>query len=87
MAAELSRASPPAPTSPVVLALHPGEVATDMAAQTSVAWEVEGVITARESVTCMLDVIGRKGKGGPEEGGGRPGKATFWTWEGEEYPW
>jgi NAD(P)-dependent dehydrogenase (short-subunit alcohol dehydrogenase family) len=81
---------------PVVLALHPGEVSTDMA-NVTVDWDVEGVITPQESVRCMLKVIEEKGAGGVDEGGkqsaaagGKPledGTATFWTWEGNRYPW
>jgi NAD(P)-dependent dehydrogenase (short-subunit alcohol dehydrogenase family) len=79
---------------PVVLALHPGEVTTDMAANVSLDWDVEGIISPRESIGCMLKVIAEKGKGGIDEGGrvssgGRQeeGAATFWTWEGRRYPW
>ncbi|KAI9054937.1 hypothetical protein LZ554_002080 [Drepanopeziza brunnea f. sp. 'monogermtubi'] len=81
----------------VVLALHPGEVSTEMAADVSLAWEVEGVISPRESVGCMLRVIAEKGWGGYDEGGERSareegkreeeGAATFWTWEGRRHPW
>lgn len=79
---------------PVVLAIHPGEVATDMAANANPDWDVEGIITPRDSISCMLKVIAEKGKGGADEGGrmsagGRleEGAATFWTWEGRPYPW
>lgn len=81
----------------MVLALHPGEVTTDMASNVSVEWEVEGIISPRESIGCMLRVIGEKGWGGADQGGvasamamGRreeEGAATFWTWEGNRYPW
>lgn len=81
----------------MVLALHPGEVATDMAANVDLAWEVEGIITPEESVRCMLKVIHEKGFGGADEGGvvsrrnegvkGEVGEASFWTWEGRRYPW
>ena len=80
----------------VVLALHPGEVSTDMA-NVSLDWDVEGIITPRESIACMLKVISEKGWGGADEGGHRTsmmdgmkeetGAATFWTWEGKRYPW
>ncbi|PVH82780.1 NAD(P)-binding protein [Cadophora sp. DSE1049] len=76
----------------VVLALHPGEVSTDMA-NVALDWEVEGIISPQESISCMLKVIEEKGFGGKDEGGvvsageqGRrqeEGAATFWTWEGE----
>ncbi|EKD18665.1 putative short-chain dehydrogenase/reductase [Drepanopeziza brunnea f. sp. 'multigermtubi' MB_m1] len=81
----------------VVLALHPGEVSTEMAADVGLAWEVEGIISPRESVGCMLRVIAEKGWGGYDEGGERSaredgkreeeGAATFWTWEGRRHPW
>lgn len=80
----------------VVLALHPGEVTTDMA-NVALDWEVEGIISPQESISCMLKVIAEKGLGGVDEGGvvsarneGRKeedGAATFWTWEGKRYPW
>jgi hypothetical protein len=82
---------------PVVLAIHPGEVATDMAANVDLAWEVEGIISPEESVRCMLKVIREKGWEGEDEGGvvsrrmegvkGEVGEASFWTWEGNRYPW
>jgi NAD(P)-dependent dehydrogenase (short-subunit alcohol dehydrogenase family) len=79
---------------PVVLALHPGEVATDMAANATLDWDVEGIISPRESIACMLRVIADKGSGGSDEGGKmssggklESGAATFWTWEGRPYPW
>jgi NAD(P)-dependent dehydrogenase (short-subunit alcohol dehydrogenase family) len=85
LAAELPRHSPPLST--VILALHPGEVATDMA-NVNLAWEVEGIITPEESVEGMLKVIDEKGMGGVDERGGEKlGVATFWTWEGNIYPW
>lgn len=84
-------------SAPVVLAIHPGEVATDMAADANLTWEVEGIITPEESVRCVLRVIEEKGHGGKDEGGkksmlaeGRktePGEAAFLTWEGKRYPW
>ncbi|KIW11792.1 hypothetical protein PV08_09064 [Exophiala spinifera] len=60
-----------------VLALHPGEVKTDMA-NIEVDWEVEGIIDADESVSKMLKVIGEKDKSD---------SGTFWCWDGREYPW
>ncbi|KAI1615087.1 3-oxoacyl-reductase [Exophiala viscosa] len=60
-----------------VLAMHPGEVQTDMA-NIEVDWEVEGIIDADESVTKMLKVIGEKDKSQ---------SGTFWCWDGREYPW
>jgi hypothetical protein len=76
-----------------VLAVHPGEVTTDMAANVSVDWDVEGIVSPQESISCMLKVIASKGKGGDDEGGKvtapkeEDGAATFWTWEGKMYPW
>lgn len=82
---------------PVVLAIHPGEVSTDMTSNVSLDWEVEGIITPEESIRCMLKVISEKGADGSDEGGvstaqkeGRryeEGEASFWTWEGSRYPW
>ncbi|KAK5008057.1 hypothetical protein LTR28_004488, partial [Elasticomyces elasticus] len=37
----------------IILAMHPGEVSTDMA-NIEVGWEVEGIITAQESVSAMI---------------------------------
>ncbi|KAK2630536.1 hypothetical protein QTJ16_001356 [Diplocarpon rosae] len=81
----------------VVLALHPGGVATEMANVNNLNWGVEGIISARESVKGMLAVIAEKGWGGSDEGGTRTarmegrreedGAATFWTWQGLRYPW
>jgi hypothetical protein len=51
------------------MALHPGEVSTDMG-NITVDWEVEGQITPQESVRCMLKVIEEKGCDGKDEGGG-----------------
>jgi hypothetical protein len=79
-----------------VLALHPGEVSTDMAANVSLDWEVKGEIGVEESVRGCLGVIGEKGFGGVDEGGqntapegkgDEEGAATFWTWDGRRYPW
>jgi NAD(P)-dependent dehydrogenase (short-subunit alcohol dehydrogenase family) len=94
LAAELPRLESPTEGSAspnrdtVVLALHPGEVATDMASNVDLAWEVEGIITPEESVAGMLKVIAEKGKGGVGQRGGEAvGVATFWDWRGEVYPW
>jgi NAD(P)-dependent dehydrogenase (short-subunit alcohol dehydrogenase family) len=94
---ELSESDREKKDAPVVLAIHPGEVATDMAADADLSWEVEGIITPEESVRNVLQVIEDKGKGGHDEGGtksargeGRkvePGEAAFFTWEGKRYPW
>ena len=73
MAAELKRKNSPT----TVLAMHPGEVQTDMA-NIEVGWEVEGIMTPKESVEGMLRVIPEKGI---EESG------SFWTWEGTRHPW
>jgi len=60
-----------------VLAMHPGEVQTDMA-NIEVDWEVEGIISPHESVTEMLKVIGQKNQND---------SGTFWCWDGREHPW
>ena len=57
-----------------VLAMHPGEVSTDMA-DVELGWEVEGIIGAEESITGMLRVVDDKGKDTANSG-------TFWTWDG-----
>lgn len=49
---------------------------SDMA-NVAVDWEVEGIISARESVAGMLQVIG---DGKTQKSG------TFWTWEGKVSP-
>jgi hypothetical protein len=69
-----------------VLAIHPGEVTTDMQTSVSLAWEVQGIISPEESIGKMLKLIEKKGMGGPELEGDR-GKATFWDWEGRVYLW
>jgi len=86
MAAELQRQK----IYTTVLAMHPGEVQTcvifylvspsamltisrDMA-NISVDWEIEGTISAKDSVTGMLKVI--TSKSFAETG-------SFWTWEGK----
>ncbi|TKA77869.1 hypothetical protein B0A49_01847 [Cryomyces minteri] len=73
MAAELRRKD----DKTTILAMHPGEVATDMA-NINLGWEVEGIISAEVSVGAMINVITSKG---PEHSG------TFWTWEDNQYPW
>ncbi|KAF6240645.1 hypothetical protein HO173_001317 [Letharia columbiana] len=60
-----------------ILAMHPGEVATDMA-NVSLGWEVEGIINADESVAGMLRVVEQKTI---------LDTGTFWTWEGNRHPW
>lgn len=67
MAAELKRKD----DDTIILAMHPGEVQTDMA-NISLAWEVHGVIQPNESVTKMIDVIQSKGI---------QHSGTFWTYE------
>ncbi len=61
----------------VILALHPGEVKTEMA-NVDLGWAVEGQMTPSESVEACLKVIESKGV---EDSG------TFWTWENKTYPW
>ncbi|KAL2061005.1 hypothetical protein VTL71DRAFT_9057 [Oculimacula yallundae] len=91
-----NQARPESVQKTIFLALHPGEVSTDMA-NVALDWEVEGIITPEESIKGMLKVIAEKGFGGVDEGGVRSareegrkveeGEATFWTWEGKRYPW
>nr|POE96406.1 putative oxidoreductase c24b10.20 [Quercus suber] len=57
----------------VVLALHPGEVKTEMA-DVELPWEVEGQMTVEQSVRACRRTI--EGKGAQHSG-------TFWTWEDE----
>ncbi|KAI0444187.1 NAD(P)-binding protein [Xylaria telfairii] len=76
MAAELGR-SDQKKRETVILALHPGEVETDMA-DIELGWEVKGSISPSESVSGMLKVIAEKGK---DETG------TFWCWDGMSHPW
>lgn len=73
MAAELQRENRPT----VIMAMHPGEVATDMA-NISLDWDVEGTITPEQSVSGMIPVI--ESKDIRDTG-------TFYTWEGKEHPW
>ncbi|KAG2414131.1 hypothetical protein HFD88_003322 [Aspergillus terreus] len=62
----------------IILALHPGEVATDMG-KIEISWDLDGgQICAQESVSAMISVIESKAV---EHSG------TFWTWENEQYPW
>ena len=69
MAAELKRKG----SKTTVLALHPGEVATDMAKSVEVGWEIEAkILGVEESVSACIKVI--EGKGVEDSG-------TFWTWE------
>jgi short-subunit dehydrogenase len=67
MAAELKRKD----DDTIILCMHPGEVATDMA-NVQLPWEVQGIITPEESVLKMIEVI--KSKGIQHSG-------TFWTYE------
>ncbi|KAF2834654.1 NAD(P)-binding protein [Patellaria atrata CBS 101060] len=69
MAAELRRKD----DDTIILAMHPGEVATDMS-NINVPWEIEGVITPEQSVTAMIDVIQSKGI---------QHSGTFWTWQNQ----
>jgi len=56
-----------------VMALHPGEVETEMAAQ-ELGWEVPGQMSVEESVGRCIGTIEEKAEGA---------SGTFWTWEGE----
>ncbi|MCJ1311664.1 hypothetical protein MMC25_005337 [Agyrium rufum] len=67
MAAELKRQEGVT----TILAIHPGEVSTDMA-DIEVGWQVDGIISASESVAGILRVVTSKSI---EQSG------TFWTWE------
>ncbi|KAJ9649419.1 hypothetical protein H2199_000194 [Coniosporium tulheliwenetii] len=69
MAAELKRKD----DDTIILALHPGEVATDMS-NINVPWQVEGIITPEQSVVAMIDVIQSKGI---------QHSGTFWTWQNQ----
>ncbi|KAK6431478.1 hypothetical protein LTR95_012365 [Oleoguttula sp. CCFEE 5521] len=69
MAAELQRKG----SEVIVLAIHPGEVKTDMA-NVDLGWEVEGQIEVDESVRGCVKVI---------EGRENGDTGAFWTWEGE----
>ncbi|KAI1127593.1 NAD(P)-binding protein [Nemania abortiva] len=76
MAAELRR-SDRKKRETVILALHPGEVQTDMA-DIELGWEVKGSISPSESVSGMLKVIAEKGENDT---------GTFWCWDGRSHPW
>ncbi|KAF2141208.1 uncharacterized protein K452DRAFT_287918 [Aplosporella prunicola CBS 121167] len=73
MAAELKRKD----DDTIILAMHPGEVQTDMA-NIDVPWAVQGVISPEVSVAGMIDVIQSKGI---------QHSGTFWTWENQPHPW
>jgi len=73
MAAELSRAA----CKTTILAMHPGEVSTDMQ-DIDIAWEIEGLLSPAQSISGMLSVIQEKGIADT---------GTFWTWDGKQYPW
>ncbi|KAG5659192.1 hypothetical protein KAF25_000394 [Fusarium avenaceum] len=60
-----------------VLALHPGEVHTDMNSG-SVDWDVGTLLEPNESVKGMLQVIGEKNHND---------SGSFWCWDGRNYPW
>lgn len=83
MAAELKRKD----DDTVILAMHPGEVATSVTdrpevparrslvhsdmANVDLPWEVEGIITPEQSVSAMINVIQSKGI---------RHSGTFWTY-------
>ncbi|KAF1989055.1 NAD(P)-binding protein [Aulographum hederae CBS 113979] len=73
MAAELKRKD----DDTIILAMHPGEVATDIAS-IDLPWEVDGVMSPEESVKAMIPVIESKGI---------QHSGTFWTWQNKPYPW
>ncbi|KAG8673761.1 hypothetical protein FPOAC2_07232 [Fusarium poae] len=60
-----------------VLALHPGEVKTDMSS-IDIPWDCGVQIEADESVRGMLKVIEEKKS---DDSG------TFWCWDGRSHPW
>ncbi|KAJ5148633.1 hypothetical protein N7448_000211 [Penicillium atrosanguineum] len=76
MAAELERGGG-GRSKTTILAMHPGEVQTDMA-NVELGWEVDGMIDPPESVEGMLKVIKEK----DEKDNG-----TFWCWDGRIHPW
>lgn len=70
------------------MAVHPGEVQTEMA-DVAVPWDVGATMTAAESVRAVLAVVERRGEEmrralleGRDEG-----VARFWDWSGEEHSW
>ncbi|KAK7553383.1 hypothetical protein IWX49DRAFT_210701 [Phyllosticta citricarpa] len=73
MAAELKRKD----DDTIILALHPGEVATDMS-NIQLPWTIQGQISPEVSVAGMIDVIQSKGI---------QHSGTFWTWENQPHPW
>jgi len=73
MAAELKRKD----DDTIILAMHPGEVATEMA-NIQLSWEVQGIISPEVSVSSMISVIESKRI---------QHSGTFWTWENKPYVW
>lgn len=73
MAVELSRQR----SSTSILAMHPGEVSTEIA-EVPLGREIDGIVSTAQSVYGMLRVI--RSKTIYDSG-------TFWTWEGREHPW
>ncbi|EOD45090.1 nad-binding protein [Neofusicoccum parvum] len=73
MAAELKRKD----DDTIILAIHPGEVATDMS-NIDLPWPIHGQISPEVSVAGMIDVIQSKGI---------QHSGTFWTWENMPHPW
>jgi NAD(P)-dependent dehydrogenase (short-subunit alcohol dehydrogenase family) len=69
MAAELERKG----SETVVLALHPGEVKTDMA-NVDLGWEVPDQMEVGESVSKCIATIEARDQGD---------NGTFWTWDGK----
>ncbi|KAF4502259.1 protoporphyrinogen oxidase [Fusarium agapanthi] len=61
-----------------VLALHPGEVHTDMNSGEVGTWDVGTLLESDESVSGMLKVIDEKSYNDT---------GTFWCWDGRAYPW
>lgn len=56
-----------------IIAVHPGEVETDMTSGVEINWEIEAkILSVEESVTACIKTIESKGLGD---------SGTFWTWE------
>lgn len=68
---------PPWQSKICILALHPGEVQTDMA-DIDLPYQVDGVIGPDESAAAIVEVL--KDKDEKSSGG-------FWRWDGREHSW
>lgn len=74
MAAELKRKGEKI----AVIAVHPGEVETDMGTSVDIDWDIGVQLSPQESVAACIKVIESKT---PDDTG------TFWQWENRPYPW